>query len=147
MIRVLAALLVAIASLSACQSDPGPAIAISDVRILAPMAGSNAGVAYLSIANNGTAPITISRIRSPQFDRVEMHETLVDDDGIARMQALERVEIPVNEVAEFVAGGKHLMLIGAGPDTAAGSPVTLEIEYNEGLLLVSATLQNRLPVE
>lgn len=133
------------AILSACQQDAGPAVEIRDVRIIAPMPGSDAGVAYMTIANNGNTPIEISGVRSPQFERVEMHETKVDDQGISRMNRLARVAIPPGESAEFRAGGKHLMLMGARPDTAAGSPVTLEFDYNDGLLLVSATLQSRLP--
>jgi len=133
--------------LGACQPDTGPAIDITDVRIIAPMSGSRAGVAYMTIANNGSTPIVISGVRSPQFDRVEMHETTVDNQGVSRMDRLAQVAIPAGESAEFRAGSKHLMLIGAKPDTAAGAPVTLEFEYSDGLLLVSATLQNRRPSE
>lgn len=132
---------------SACQRDPGPAIAITDVRIIAPMPGSSAGVAYMTIANNSDTTIVISGVRSPQFDRVEMHETSVDEQGVSRMKQLEQVEIHADESGEFRAGGKHLMLMDANPDTTAGSPVTLEIEYSGGLLLVSATLQSRLPAK
>lgn len=139
--------LLCVSVVSACQGDPGPAIAITDVRIIAPVPGSNAGVAYMTIANNSEEAIVISGIRSPQFDRVEMHETTIDEHGVSRMQRLEQVEIPADESGEFRAGGKHLMLMDANPDTTAGSPVTLEIEYSDGLLLVSATLQSRLPAE
>ena len=145
--RLLLAAAITVVILGACQQDTGPAIDIPDVRIIAPMPGSNAGVAYMTITNNGSTPIDISGVRSPQFDRVEMHETTVDDQGISRMNRLARVNIPAGESAEFRAGGKHLMLMGARPDTAAGSPVTLEFDYSDGLLLVSATLQSRLPSE
>jgi len=144
-LRLAAAVTVAI--LGACQQDTGPAIDITDVRIIAPMPGSGAGVAYMTIANNGSAPIVISGVRSPQFERVEMHETTIDDQGVSRMDRLVQVDIPAGESAEFRAGSKHLMLMGAEADTAAGAPVTLEFEYSDGLLLVSATLQNRLPSE
>lgn len=134
-------------ALIACQRDPGPAIDIADVRIIAAMPGSSAGVAYLSIRNNSDNAIEINAIRSPQFERVEIHETTIDAQGVARMTQLEQLAIPAGDTAEFRAGGMHLMLIDAKPDTAAGTPVTLEIDYNEGLLLVSATLQRRLPDE
>ena len=132
---------------TACQQDTGPAIAITDVRIIAAVPGSSAGVAYMTIANNSETAMVINSVRSPQFDRVEMHETTIDDQGVSRMNRLEQVEIPAESTGEFRPGGKHLMLMDARPDTAAGSPVTLEIEYGEGLLLVSATLQSRLPAE
>ena len=145
--RLLIASAIMCATLSACQQDTGPAVAITEVRIFAPIPGSSAGVAYLTIVNNGSMPIVINGVRSPQFDRVEIHETTVDEQGVSRMSQLTQVDIPAGEAAEFRAGGKHLMLIGAMPDTAAGSPVTLEFDYSDGLLLVSATLQSRLPSE
>ncbi len=147
MIRLPVWTMLLLAGLGACQPHVEPPVVISDVRILAPMPGSSAGVAYMTISNNGDAPIRISGIRSPQFDRIEMHETRTDAEGISRMNQLGHVEIPADGATEFIAGGKHLMLMGAKPDAMAGSPVTLEIEYNEGLLVVSATLQGRVPTE
>jgi len=132
--------------LGACEQEQGPPVVISDIRILAPMPGSTMGVAYLSIANQGEETITVNAVSSPQFDKVEMHETTITD-GVSKMRRLEQVQIQCGTTAVFEAGGKHLMLIGATPDTAPGSPVTLEINHNNGLLIVSATMQARLPAE
>ncbi len=129
---------------SACEKDTGPAIAITGVRILAPMPGSQMGVAYMTISNNTGQSITIESARSPQFDQVEMHETSIED-GVSRMRALSMVNIPAGESVSFEAGGKHFMLKGARPDTNAGSPVTIELAHSGGLLVVSATMQTRLP--
>jgi len=132
--------------LAACTADNGPPIVISNVHILAPLPGSNAGVAYLTITNNSDAAITVRSIRSPQFARVEMHETTISD-GVSRMRPLNSVQIARGTSVDFAAGGKHIMLFGANPQTNTGSPVTLEIEHDDGLLIVSATLQTRLPAD
>ena len=137
--------IVALLFVAACTRDSGPAVVVADVRVLAPVAGSMAGVAYLTITNNGNAPISITNIRSPQFERVEIHETTIDDQGISRMRQRARVEIAADDVISFESGGLHLMLIGARPDTRSGSPITLEVEHDGGLLIVSATMQNLLP--
>ena len=147
MIRLPGWTILMLVGLGACQPDAEPPVVISDVQILAPMPGTSAGVAYMTISNNGDAQMLISGFRSPQFDRIEMHETRIDAKGISRMNRLAHVEIPADGATEFIAGGKHLMLMGAKPSAKAGALVTLEIEYNEGLLLVSATLQNRVPTE
>jgi len=128
----------------ACSEPAGPPVAISDVRILAPLPGAKAGVAYMTIANNSDEPIAITNARSPQFERVEMHETIITD-GVSRMRSLDTVVIPGGESVAFEPGGKHLMLIGMGPDTGTGSSVTIELMYSDGLLVVSATMQDRLP--
>jgi copper(I)-binding protein len=147
MIRLPAWTILLLAGLGACQPHVEPPVVISDVRILAPIPGSSTGVAYMTISNHGNAPIRISGIRSPQFERIEMHETRIDAEGLSRMNQLGHVEIPADGTTEFIAGGKHLMLMGAKPDAKAESPVTLEIEYNEGLLVVSAPLQRRRSTE
>lgn len=146
MSRVLATIILAATMLTACGRETGPPIVISDLRILAPMPGSSTGVAYMAITNNSGALITVQSVSSPQFERVEMHETTIED-GISRMRPLEVVEIRGGETARFEAGGKHLMLFNAGPDTNPGSPVTLEIRHDDGLLIVSATMQARMPAQ
>jgi copper(I)-binding protein len=129
--------------LVACGKPAGPLIVIDDARILAPLPGTNAGVAYMRIVNNSDAPVTIGQARSPQFERVELHETTIVD-GVSRMRALDSVEVPAGGSVVFEAGGRHLMLIGMVPEAGAGSPVTIEIAYSGGLLVVSATMQDRL---
>ncbi len=137
----------AILSLAACGRDAGPPVEVSDVRALAPLPGSAAGVAYLTVTNNGPERITIRRVRSPQFERIEMHETVIDDAGVSSMKRLSGVDVDAGARIHFSEGGKHLMLLVARPDTRAGSLVSLEIEHSLGLLIVSATLQDRMPSE
>ncbi len=144
--RFLPLLLSLLVFIGACEKEQGPPVVISDVRVLAPMPGSTMGVGYMSIVNRGEETITVDAVSSPQFEKVEMHETTITD-GISRMRRLDHVQIQSGATAVFEAGGKHLMLMGATSDTAPGSPVTLEINHNNGLLIVSATMQARLPAE
>ena len=137
-------LLAASLALVACQQDRGPDIVIRDVEIYAPVAGSMMGVAYFVIDNNGGDLIVLEAARSPQFDAVEIHETR-DEDGVSRMRAVASVDIPAGESAHFQPGGKHLMLVGPGEGVGAGTSVTIELEHSAGLLLVSATMRDRLP--
>jgi copper(I)-binding protein len=131
----------------ACGTESGPPVAVSEVRVLAPVPGSTAGVAYFAVSNNDKEKITINGVRSPQFERIEIHETGIDDQGVSRMRRLQGVDVAAGETVRFAEGGKHLMLIGARPDTRAGSPVSLEIEHSKGIVIVSATLQDRIPAE
>ena len=48
---------------------------------------------------------------------------------------------------DFVPGGKHVMLMKPIATMSTGSPVTLEIHYETGLLIISATLQDRNPTK
>jgi copper(I)-binding protein len=107
------------------------------------MPGTHAAVGYFSLHNQGDAPLTIERISSPAFGKVQMHETVIRD-GISSMQALPSVIIKPGASVQFAAGGKHLMLMQPAAATATGTNVTLEIHYDtDGLLIVSATMQSR----
>ena len=145
MLRLLP-LSVALLLISACGGDDRPAVEITDVRIFAPLAGSRSGVAYMTIRNNSDEPVAVQSARSPQFARVEMHETFIED-GVSRMRPLGTVTVPPGESVVFEQGGRHFMLMGAESQTGPGSPVTIEISHTNGLLIVSATMQARLPAE
>jgi len=104
------------------------------------------GVAYLKIQNRGEDAVVVQRVTSPHFNQVEMHETKIED-GMSRMRPVGEFRVSAKSEVVFEEGGKHLMLMDPGPDALPGSPVTLEIHHDNGLLIVSATMQTRLPVE
>ena len=133
-------------SVSGCGGSDGPAIEISDVQIFAPLPGSSSGVAYMTIRNNSGDAVAVQSARSPQFARVEMHQTVIED-GVSKMRPLGTVAVPPGEAVHFEQGGRHFMLMGAESETGPGSPVTIEISHTNGLLIVSATMQARLPAE
>lgn len=132
--------------LGGCADDPAPSVSITDVKILAPIPGSSAGAAYFKIENRSDAAITISRIDSPQFNDVQMHETTIED-GVSRMRPIHTLLVGPSSSVEFTPGGKHLMLMRPTTNVAPGSLVELEFHYDDGLLIVNATMQNRLPIE
>ena len=131
---------------ASCSPDPGPPVAVADLRLFAPLPGSPAGVAYMVVENRTAAPITIHGARSPQFASVEMHETLMED-GVMKMRPLTDLVIDARDSAVFERGGRHFMLIGAKPDVTVGTSVTLEISHDSGLLIVAGTLQSRARAE
>jgi copper(I)-binding protein len=110
------------------------------------MPGSRAGVAYFTIENRGDTAITINRIHSPQYDDVQMHETIIED-GVSRMRPLNSFQVAPTSSVEFMPGGKHLMLMMPSTTLSTGSSVTLEIQYDTGLLIINSVLQDRIPAQ
>lgn len=105
--------LLLVALLAACAGEQAPLTADSvDVRL--PRPGTNMGVAYLTIENSTAEVITITSVSSPQFDAVEMHETVVAE-GVSRMRKLDSITIPAKGSLAFERGGKHLMLMRPKP--------------------------------
>jgi hypothetical protein len=119
----------------ACGADTRPALVASDVTITQPMPGMAMSAGYLTLTNNSAETITITRVNSPQYASVELHESVVDD-GVARMRRLEKIEIPAGKNTVLAPGGKHLMLMR--PTDVAADAVSLQF-YDGAKLLLTVT--------
>lgn len=130
---------------TACGGELSGIPSIENVTVYGPPPASKASVAYFEIHNPGERSIVLSKVSSPQYGQVEIHETRMDgDSGIARMRRLASVTIEPGNRAAFLAGGRHLMLMQPYKRLAAGSPLTLEFQFANGSgIVVSAVLQNR----
>ena len=127
--RLLALPVLVAATLLACTVERAPLVAV-DVAVSRPMPGSRVSAGYLTLSNNTTQAITITRVTSPQFESVEMHESALED-GMARMYPLGEVTILPKTTVNFARGGKHLMLTNP-----IGSPDSTTLEFYAGKALV-----------
>jgi copper(I)-binding protein len=118
--------------LAACAERAGPPVVVNNVVVTAVTRDMPMAAAYLDISNRSGEAIRITRVSSPNYESVEMHETAIED-GIARMRKLDVVEIPDDETVSFVRGGRHLMLMRPLDDAAN---ITLNF-YQQDLLIVS----------
>ena len=86
---------------------------------------------YLTLSNNTTQAITITRVTSSEFASVEMHESVIED-GIARMIPLGDLTVHAGESVTFEPGGKHLMLM---QPTGDDDGLTLEFYAGDAVVL------------
>ena len=93
----------------ACSQSAAPLVA-SDVVISKPIPGMNMTAGYLTLSNNASQKVIITQVTSPQFESVEMHESVIED-GMARMYPLGDMAILAKSSVVFQPGGKHLMLM------------------------------------
>ncbi|MDH4047574.1 MAG: copper chaperone PCu(A)C [Gammaproteobacteria bacterium] len=136
-------LLLAMLVITACSRHDGPALDVSNVRVLAPLPGRSASVAYMDMHNRSQHPLTIDGISSPEFVRAEIHETTLSD-GIARMQALESITVDAGARLSFAPAGLHIMLLDPRKGLLPGATVRLELRYSDGgLLIVDAPVRTR----
>jgi hypothetical protein len=146
-----------LAILAACAREDPPSLTATEITAYAPLPGQTAGVAYFSLTNSAATAVTLRRVTSPQFARVEMHTTLMDG-GLAHMTALDSLTIAERSDMAFAPGGPHLMLMEPVTALSVGDVVTLEFhfDYDEeyvadeqgqhdgnGFLAVRAPLQSR----
>jgi copper(I)-binding protein len=127
-----------ILTLAACAADEAPLVA-TDVVIKAPMPGMQMSAGYLTLSNSSDAAITITKVSSPQFGAIEMHETRIED-NVSRMVALAEVKIAAGSAVSFEPGGKHLMLMRPIEDLDV---VTLDFHAGEDVILTLAAKVER----
>jgi len=126
--------------LAACGGEAKAPLVASDIVITEPVPGRHMSAGYISLTNNTSDAINITHVMSPEFDAVEMHESLVEN-GIAKMRRIEVLTIPANSSVSLQRGGKHLMLMRP---TGALETVSLSFYSGDTLLLnVSAPVSRR----
>src|SRR5690242_1630014 len=109
----------------------GPSIRAGKVWVRPAPPGVTVLAGYLTLENLTDAPLQLTAVSSPDFDSVEMHQT-VEKDGVASMQPVDAVTIPAHGKTEFLPGGYHLMLMQPKRDLGIGSMVTLRLSFSDG---------------
>lgn len=133
-----------LAVLVASCGESGPPLTATGVVAFAPLPGSEVSAAYLTLHNHSQEALTIQQVSSPEFAKVEIHESMTVDDVI-RMRRLDSLTLDAGTSTRFVSGGKHLMLIEPVSELAPGQSVTLQFEYNAGgILIVNTQLKTRI---
>jgi copper(I)-binding protein len=126
--------------ISACGGEPKPPLVATDVVIIEPMPGKKMTAGYLSLTNHTDAAISITGVSSPEFESVEIHESLLDE-GVAKMRRIPELSIPANTTVVLERGGKHLMLM-----RPTGTPTQVTLSFQNGdttLLSVRAPVTPR----
>jgi len=127
--RILTIILVLL--LGACGGTADAPLVASDVEITRPMPGNEMSAGFLVLTNNTATPLSITRVSSPQYASVEIHETTITD-GIARMRRLDQLVVPAHGSTTLERGGKHLMLMRP---VDPGNTVTLQFYDGDALQL------------
>lgn len=129
------AILALAASAFGCTSNHSPPLSVTDVTVTRPLPGTSMSAGYFTIENRSSNALVVTSIDSPHFARVEMHETIVEND-VSRMRGIDELRIDSGERVRFEPGGKHLMLMRPhGPLES----VTLNFYSGETLLLSVST--------
>jgi len=137
-ITLAAALLGSTILLAACNEAPEtPAAtetAASVIAVTEPWSretaeGQNAGGAFMTIANTGTAADRLTGGSTPVAGRVEIH-TMSMDGGVMRMRQLEDgLEVPSGDEVTLKPGSFHVMLMDLKQPLKAGETVPLTLTF------------------
>ena len=117
-------------TLVACGT-PEPPLVVSELEVTKPVPGRDMSAGFFVLTNNTDAVISITAVSSPQFARVEIHETTLTE-GVSRMREIDALEVPARGSVVLERGGKHLMLMQA---REIGDVVTLQFVSGDAPVL------------
>ena len=123
--------LAALAFAAAAAAGPVPRLAVEGAHVRAAPPGAPVLAGYMTLRNPGPRPVAVTGAASPDFERVEVHRTVVRD-GVARMEPVPRLEVAPGEAVRLEPGGMHLMLIGPRRDLRPGDRVRLTLRLGDG---------------
>ena len=106
------------------------AVAASAGRLVLPAVKGRPGAAYLTLANRGTAAVTVVSLSIDRAGRAEIHRT----QG-GTMTPVERLEVAPGTSARFKPGGLHVMVFGLDPKLQAGGKAELTVTFANGKTL------------
>jgi len=114
-------------------------ITVTDAWVRQPAEGQTRSAAYGMIANEGDTDITLIGGAVPFDATVEIHETLMDDDGTMQMQEREDgFVIAAGATFELEPGGPHVMMLDIDPaDFVDDVEVTLIFDDGTELTVVA----------
>ena len=99
------------------------------VREALPKSPVNA--AYMTLINNSPERLTVVKVDSDVFSKVEVHEMTLEH-GLMKMSELKELIVPANGQIQLAPSGKHLMLKTATRHLIQGDKVALTLNFKSG---------------
>ena len=119
-------------------------ITVTDAWVRQPAEGQTASAAYGTITNNGDTDITLVGGSVPFDATFEIHETLMDDEGVMQMkQRLDGFVIAAGASFELEPGGPHLMMLDIDAADFVDS-VDVTLIFDDGTEIVATALVRSL---
>jgi len=107
-------------------------ISVSGVWMREPAEGQTRTAAYGTITNDGDADVTLVGVSVPFDATVEIHETIMGDDGAMQMQEVpEGFVVPAGGSFTLEPGGPHIMLIDIDPADITGT-IDVTMVFDDG---------------
>jgi copper(I)-binding protein len=107
-------------------------ITVTDVWMREPAEGQTRTATYGTITNNGDADVTLVSVTVPFDATVEIHETIMGDDGSMQMQEVpEGFVVPAGGSFTLEPGGPHIMLIDIDPADITGT-IDVTLVFDDG---------------
>jgi copper(I)-binding protein len=117
-------------------------VTVADPWVRATAPGQKVAGAYMELMSPGGAALVAAA--SPVAGVVELH-TMSMEQGVMKMRAVQRIELPAGQAVRLAPGGYHVMLMDLKHQLQPGDsvPITLTLEGKDK---ARVTLEVKAPV-
>ncbi|WP_420113451.1 copper chaperone PCu(A)C [Pseudactinotalea sp.] len=134
--RTAAMAMTAMLALAACgtSTEAEPEVADELVVVDAWVKAEDEGMtaAFGTLENPTGTDVEVVAVASPAATAMELHETVMNDDGLMVMQEVEAFTVPAGGSTELEPGGDHLMFMGLTGPITAGDDVEITLTLADG---------------
>ena len=106
-------------------------LTVSNARIHEGPPSQKVLAAYLTLNNNSDSVVEVVTLESPLFERIEIHQTIIEND-VAKMQQIDALIIEPHSMLELSPGAQHLMMISPTIRITAGTTVPVSFTLADG---------------
>lgn len=116
---------------AACGDDDGGITVDGVWARTSPKVAAN-GAAYMQITAAEADALVGAEVSSDIADHVEVHEVIMDGDGMMMMQETEKIDLPAGETVSLQPGGFHVMFIDLVEPFELGQTFDLTLMFESG---------------
>lgn len=103
---------------------------------------SPVAAAYMTIKNEGTADDRLLSVTSSISGNTMIHQTVVDEEGVASMNMIDALVIPAGEGVVLKPGGTHIMLMDLKEPVTGKGKIELDLKFeNAGEMIIEAPVK------
>ncbi len=140
--KIVLCVLIALASFGLAQAQPSDLLIYNvwvrptaptpkaDATPEAPIPGTVTG-GYLTIQNTGSGDYHLVGVKDNFAEMSQLHQTTIDSKGVARMQAIDALDIPSGQTVTLADNGYHVMLMNVAHDLYANQAVALTLTFSD----------------
>jgi copper(I)-binding protein/cytochrome oxidase Cu insertion factor (SCO1/SenC/PrrC family) len=113
------------------ERPAGDVVAVMNAWVREAGAGARVNAGYMTLINVGGDAVTLRKVESEAFERVEVHEMAMVE-GLMEMREVTDLSIPARGQIRFEPGGKHLMLMDPRTHLSQGQQVDMTLTFASG---------------
>jgi periplasmic copper chaperone A len=103
---------------------------------------SPVAAAYMTIRNDGTSDDKLLSVTTNISGHTMIHETVIDENGVARMDMVDALVIPAGKSVTLKPGGTHVMLMDLKEPVTGKEKIELDLKFeNAGEMKVEAPVK------